>query len=234
MKYHDETDDAHRGDKASVQVVEEEENDINLYSLSNQTPADLVFMLEASENMMNYNWKIITNWITNLIQQAKFEKGYTNLESMIIVIRFQTYPSESVNRLMQRRKEALARATGVETVIETMDGQDSYDALSLINNDYYGSLRKKSKKVLISLTDGLYRNKAFKSKLEKESILETTMDNFDAVIAVGYGSSVNEDEILEWSKEIEGMDSAFLLDDVEQLEEVTGVILEGVTFALNN
>jgi len=208
------------------------------YEVSKKAPSgqliDLVFMLEASENMLNYNWVTVTEWVSKMIEDIKYEQGYSSLESMVIVIRFESYESQTMSRLVEMRRQQMEKATGVTVVVEQLDGTDSYDALNDVNMVYYVQLRQQAKKVFISLTDGMYRSRSSaKSDSAKAAVVKETLRLFDAVFALGYGSSVDEEELAFWTDENANYDSAFLMESVDQLSELTDALIESMNVALS-
>jgi len=191
-------------------------------------------MLEASENMLNYNWVTVTEWVSKMVEDIKYEQGYSSLESMVIVIRFESYESQTMSRLVEMRRAQMEKATGVTVVVEQLDGTDSYDALNDVNTVYYGQLRHEAKKVFISLTDGMYRSRSStKSASEKAEVINETLSLFDAVFALGYGSSVDEEELAFWTSDEANYDSAFLMESVDQLSELTDALIESMNMALS-
>jgi len=184
--------------------------------------------------MLNYNWVTVTEWVSKMVEDIKYEQGYSSLESMVIVIRFESYESQTMSRLVEMRRAQMEKATGVTVVVEQMDGTDSYDALNDVNTVYYRQLRHEAKKVFISLTDGMYRSRSStKSASEKAEVINETLSLFDAVFALGYGSSVDEEELAFWTSEEANYDSAFLMESVDQLSELTDALIESMDMALS-
>ena len=92
-----------------------------------------------------------------------------------------------------------------------------------INTNFYQKLRRHSRKILFSMTDGLYRSNTNKTTEEKDLILKETKENFPLCFAIGYGSSVNEEELVSWAS---SQDMSLLLDSVEELEKASVVVLD--------
>ena len=82
-------------------------------------------------------------------------------------------------------------------------------------------------KILISLTDGFYRSRSKKSDELKAEIVEATHSLFNHVIAIGYGSSVSNDELVLWASE----NNSYLLDSIKNLEETVPAILASFEMA---
>lgn len=189
--------------------------------------ADILFLIEASENMISMNWQSVINWIKILVEDARENTDYTSVDSMAIVIRFRRYESQAIQRLLNLKKQELSQETGMQVYLEylTESTNDSYQALELIMDKYYPRLRIGSKKFLVTLTDGFYRTSSERSVEEKQAILDECQSKFDAMIAIGYGEVATNDDL----KLISKGDSYYLLDSVRDLVSVTEV----VTSAMN-
>ena len=80
----------------------------------------------------------------------------------------------------------------------------------------------------------MYRSRSStKSASEKAEVINETLRLFDAVFALGYGSSVDEEELAFWTSEEANYDSAFLMESVDQLSELTDALIESMDMALS-
>ena len=112
----------------------------------------------------------------------------------------------------------------VETaLVGSGDLEDSYDALNQLLSMKHDA---ESYNMLFTFTDGLYRNSKLDDK--HKAILSSADKVFNARYAFGYGSSVSEYELSEWSSAREDeCINYFLVDKVQDLdEELENVIIK--------
>ena len=212
---------------------------LNEFKLQNPKKyLDIIYFIEASENILAYHWTAITEWMQLVSSTAADLK--INADSIAIVIRFKSYNSDQFKNFLNRKVDEMKHKTGFQVIVTylTDDGQDSYDALEEVSESYAPELRYNAKKILISLTDGLYRTRSQKSAFQKATIMNKAHSAFDTMIAVGYGSNMNEREVSNWSTSYPGVDApgtSFLLQDITQLEETVGAVADvfEATFQFN-
>jgi len=189
---------------------------------------DVIYFIEASENILAYHWTEITNWMTQLSNQA--QNLNQDIESMAIVIRFKSYNSDQFKNFLNRKVQEMEHKTGFTVIIKylTDDNQDSYDALNYVVQTYAPELRHNSNKILISLTDGLYRTQSVKSASQKAAIMSNAHSAFNTMIAVGYGSNMNQQELKNWawSSGHSTFGTYFLLKDISEIESINGQVLK--------
>lgn len=189
---------------------------------------DVIYFIEASENILAYHWTAITNWMAQLSQQASDLNQ--DIESMAIVIRFKSYNSDQFKNFLNRKVQEMEHKTGFTVILKflTDDNQDSYDALSYVSQNHAAALRHNSNKVLISLTDGLYRTQSVKSASQKAAIMSQAHSAFNTMIAVGYGSNMNQQELKNWawSSGHSTFGTYFLLKDISEIASINTQILK--------
>ena len=116
---------------------------------------DMVFLVEASDVMLNKEWAIVTAWVKKIVDTAK--KDPTNdIASVVVVIRFRKSFFTTTNLLNERiaqMKLALQHEAVLQHVVS-----DTYKALDYANTAVYDNLRHGSKKILVMVTDGMDRS----------------------------------------------------------------------------
>lgn len=217
----------------ATEVVEATSNKVEKQTqktpeINKNKATDVVFLIEASENILAYHWSDITSWIEQVLNEAN-EQGYENIESLGIIVRFRQDQSKRFKKFLQKKVDKMQQQTGINISLEYLSGDDSdsYDALNLINDKVFKQLRHNSNKILISMTDGLYRASSQKTTEEKVSIVNNTHENFSTMIAVGYGSTMDEQLLKNWSyKEGSDIKTHFMLRGVEDLEHIIDNVVQ--------
>merc|ERR1711879_14920 len=151
-------------------------------------------------------------------------------KSAVIIIRFNNSQRTMVNLLERKIQQMKDHLHNVEIlrendVIKRVVG-NTFEALELVNGEVYDSLRDESKKVLITLTDGMHRDLAIWS----DQILSEARQKYRPMIAIGLGSDVDEQTLASFASH---EDKIFVDVTASRLNEITNAVLAEVEFELD-
>lgn len=158
---------------------------------------DLVFIIEASDNMVVAEWNNVVTFCERIVRLA-IHQNY-DVNNVVIVARFM-----KTNSYLQRFVEGKIRELNLKLQAISSSTQlyqhffESFiEIRKHVMTDVYPYLRQNSKKVLISITDYMYREgDDFNDMDDSIEVTIEIMNHFDVLIAIGVGPAVDEENLI--------------------------------------
>ena len=158
---------------------------------------DIVFIIEASDNMVVAEWDDIVSFCEKVINLAIHQKY--SVKNVVVIARFMKTNSYLQRFLESKLSELDHKLQGLSASTHLYQEyfESFIEARKHVMTDVYPYLRQNSKKALISVTDYMYREgKDFENI---DGSIETTieiMNSFDVMIAIGVGPAVEEENLV--------------------------------------
>ena len=172
-----------------------------------ESPIDLTFLIDGSDSIDREDFDRIRNWTLHTIDA--FEPSTRNAPLFLSVVQFS---ERSQVEVQQQVVSGASEVAGqIENIVQMRSGTKTYSALAFVNRKVYPTLRPKSFKILITMTDG------DASEVRNEDAINQALKNFDVMVAVGVGRKIDRAELEDFS-------SHNLVITVENFNALEGII----------
>ena len=180
----------------------------------------MLFLIDGSESISRSDFDRVRNWTLRTVD--RFSPSTRENPLFVTVVQFSEIPKIEVNKVKVTISSAQI-ALGVKRMKQMRKTTNTYSALDFVNQIV--PVRKNSKKILITITDGDASDNRSSTVVQKAHVL------FDVMISVAVGNSLNMTQLEDFSS---NGTSPSIIRGFSALEDTIPEIYEKVCFSIEN